>query len=180
MKEFGHVVWLTGCPSSGKSTISDALTKKIKEAHPGLKIQQLDGDIVRGTAFGENTGFSPDDRALHIKRMGELARMFADHGILVLCSFISPDGRIRQHAKDIIGDGRFTEVYVKASKEERMKRDVKGLYAKAKAGKISNLTGFNAPYDEPEQPHVVCDTDAESVMESTRKVFDHLFREKAE
>jgi len=173
--EKGLVVWLTGCPCSGKTTISNGLAKKIKYHYPLLKIQQLDGDVIRNTPIAQGVGFSPEDRALHIKRMGQLAKILADHGVLVIGAFVSPDKKIRNYIKRAIGKQRFVEVYIKASQKARIKRDGKGLYAKAIAGKIPNLTGYNAPYDEPLNPDLVCDTDKESAEKNVEKLFNCIF-----
>ncbi len=173
--EKGMVVWLTGCPSAGKTTIAKALYEKIKETHPFLKMQLLDGDVMRGTPIAEGLGFSPEDRALHIRRMGHLAKMFADHGILVIAAFISPSADIRAEIRELIGRKRYVEVFVNASKTVRLARDVKGLYKKAINGEIENLTGFNAPYDRPISPQVVCHTHREDWEESVKKVYEAIF-----
>jgi len=173
--ENGHVVWLTGCPCAGKTTISKALAEKIQQVYPRLKLQVLDGDVMRGTPMAENVGFSKEDRAKHIRRMGQLAQMFADHGILVIASFVSPEKKIRNEIKKTIGSKRFTEIYVKASKKERIARDVKGMYAKAISGEIDNFTGYNAQYQPPVKPAVICNTDKESVEKSVEKSFHAIF-----
>ena len=173
--ERGLVVWLTGCPCSGKTTISDHLVRKIKKVYPHLKVQQLDGDVIRGTAIAQGIGFSPEDRVLHIRRMGQLAKMLADSGSLVICSFVSPDKKIRNQIKKKIGKKRFIEVYVMADQKTRIKRDKNGLYSKAIKGEISNLTGYNAPYEESDKADLVCDTDKEDEKESAKKLFDYIF-----
>jgi adenylylsulfate kinase len=173
--QFGLVVWLTGCPCSGKTTLSQGLKKKIQGAYPHLKIQVLDGDVIRNTPLAQAVGFSPKDRALHIRRMAHFSKMFADHGVLVIAAFVSPDQKIREDAKKIVGKNRFMEVYVKASQQVRIDRDTKGMYAKAIKGEITNLTGYNAPYEEPKSPDLVCDTDQESVSESVAKLFQRIF-----
>src|SRR5690606_15928480 len=147
------------------------------ESFSRMKVQILDGDVMRNTPMAENIGFSKEDRAAHIRRMGQLAQMFADQGILVIASFVSPDAKVRADIKKAIGKDRFSEIYVKASKKERMDRDVKSMYKKAKEGKIENFTGFNAPYDVPKKPLVTCDTDKETIDESVAKVFRRVFEE---
>jgi adenylylsulfate kinase len=171
----GLVVWLTGCPSSGKTTISNRLTKIIKYHFPFLKVQQLDGDIIRNSPLANDVGFSRNNRRQHIIRMAYLAKMIADHGILVICSFISPENQIRKKAGQIIGKRRFIEVYIEASLKSRCNRDKKRLYQKAKLGFIKNLTGFNAPYDIPQNPSVICHTDKENIKESVQSIFNHIF-----
>ncbi|MFC1748551.1 adenylyl-sulfate kinase [Pseudomonadota bacterium] len=173
--EKGMVVWLTGCPSAGKTTIAKELGKRVSEAHPFLKVQLLDGDVIRNSPMAERIGFSPEDRALHIRRMGQLAKMFADHGILVIAAFVSPNKDVRADIRDEIGKKRFVEVFINASKTVRIARDVKGLYKKAINGEIENLTGFNAPYDRPATAKVICNTHKESVEESTQKVLEAIF-----
>ena len=174
--ETGLVVWLTGCPSAGKTTIGNLLNKKIKKHFPLLKTQLLDGDVMRSSPISRNTGFSPTDRSTHIRKMGYLCKLFADHGILVIASFISPSEKIRRINKKLIGRKRYLEVYVKASKKKRIKRDAKGLYKKAASGQITNLTGFNAPYDKPINPDITCNTDLESKADSVNKVFNRIFK----
>jgi adenylylsulfate kinase len=155
----GVVIWLTGCPASGKTTIAKTLLHTIRAQYPFVKTQLLDGDDMRASPLAQHIGFSPEDRADHIIRMAYLAKMFADHGILVVCAFVSPERRIREKAKAIIGKARFYEIYVKASKRTRMRRDTKGLYKKASKGYLTNLTGYDARYEPPLRPFAVCNTD---------------------
>lgn len=159
----GLVIWLTGCPSSGKTTIACALNEKLREQFPHIKTQILDGDDMRTSPLATGVGFSREDRANHIRRMAYLANMFAAHGVIVICAFVSPDAAIRNEAKRSIGKDRFVEVYVHADKKTRMMRDNKGLYRKAKLGKISNLTGFNAAYQIPKRPDVRCNTGTQTL-----------------
>ncbi|MEK7801730.1 MAG: adenylyl-sulfate kinase, partial [Pseudomonadota bacterium] len=161
--EHGHVIWLTGCPASGKTTIANALLKKIARHYPHVRTQLLDGDVMRSTPMADTVGFTREDRARHILRMAYLAKMFADQGILVVCAFVSPDRAVRAKAKNIIGTERFVEVYVKTSLPIRIKRDKKGLYKKARTGIIQNLTGFNEPYEMPDNPEIVCANDSRAV-----------------
>lgn len=174
----GFVVWLTGCPSSGKTTMCEALTKELKSKYPYLKIQVLDGDHVRTSPLAQKVGFTKMDRAEHIRRMAYLAKLFADHGILVICAFVSPERKIRREAKRIIGKERFMEVYMKASQKIRIQRDVKGMYKKAAKGELVNFTGYNGPYEQPEHPDVICNTDKESIYESLQKILKKLFDSK--
>ncbi len=171
----GLVIWLTGCPCSGKTTIALKFTKKVKRTFPYLKLQVLDGDVMRNTPLSSKLGFSKKDRAEHIRKMGFLAKMFADHGVLVVCAFVSPDEMVRKEIGHMVGKRRFVEIYVKADQKSRIKRDIKGMYQKAIKGEISNFTGYNAPYDEPKNPDLICNTDKESVNESVAKVYQYIF-----
>lgn len=155
----GMVLWLTGCPSSGKTTIAEATNHELHRIFPHVKTQLLDGDTVRNSPLAAHVGFSKNDRAEHILRMAYLAKLFADHGIIVICAFVSPDRSIRKKAKKIVGAHRFFEIYVQATQKTRIKRDTKGLYKQASRGQLSNLTGFNAEYETPLNPDITCDTD---------------------
>lgn len=170
----GLVVWLTGCPSSGKTTLAKALLKELSRRYPHLKTQLLDGDDMRTSPLANNVGFSKKDRADHIRRMGYLAGMFADHGVFVVCAFVSPDRRVRNEVRRMIGKDRFIEVHVHADETIRLARDTKGLYKKAKKGEISNLTGFNAPYENPLTPDVFCDTGKTSVVQCTERMLAYI------
>jgi adenylylsulfate kinase len=173
--EHGLVVWFTGCPSSGKTTLSNALLRIVKERFPHVKTQLLDGDEMRSSPIAQHVGFSKKDRADHIRRMAYMAKMFADHGILVMCAFVSPDRKVRNEAKEIIGKNRFIEIFVKASKKTRMERDTKGLYRQAKLGAVTQLTGYSAPYEPPLQPTIICDTDKQTVAKCTLQISNVLF-----
>ncbi len=166
----GFVVWLTGCPASGKSTIADLLRQRLTGLFPYLRITVLDGDDMRMTPLAKHVGYSKTDRADHIRRMGYLARMFAETGTLVICAFVSPDRSVRKDVRDMVGPDRFLEVYVRASMRTRIARDTKGLYKKASRGLLSNLTGFNAVYEHPIRPDVTCDTDRMSATECVNAV----------
>lgn len=167
----GLIIWLTGCPSSGKTTIAKALEKELHKKLPHLKTQILDGDDIRNSPLASHVGFTKSDRAKHILRMAYLAKLFADHGIIIICAFVSPDRSIRQKAKAIVGPRRFLEIYVRATKKTRMHRDTKGLYKKASQGKLSNLTGFNAKYEIPNDPDIICDTERNTIMNNVEKIF---------
>ncbi len=173
--ERGLVVWLTGWPSSGKTTIAQGILQDIHIHYPHLKTQLLDGDDMRANPLARDVGFSPEDRAAHIIRMAYLAKLFADQGILVVCAFVSPDRRVREQAKKMIGKHRFIEVFVKASKQTCMRRDTKGLYRKAKEGRLHNLTGFNAPYEPPLHPTITCNTDRQSVHRCVERILVAIF-----
>ncbi len=152
----GLVVWLFGLSGSGKSTIVNALERQL--ANEGRLTKILDGDNIR-SRLNSNLGFSDEDRQENIRRVAEVARLFLDTGIITLVSFISPTRALRESARQIVGPQDFLEVYVKASFETCAKRDVKGLYAKAKEGKIKQFTGKDSAFEEPESPDLVLDTE---------------------
>jgi adenylyl-sulfate kinase len=160
----GHgavTVWLTGLPGSGKSTLAHAAATML--ASEGVLAYVLDGDNLR---FGLNAdlGFSPDDRAENIRRAGEVAALLRDAGTVVLASFISPYRRDRDRARGLHPDGAFVEVYVDAPLEVCERRDPKGLYAKARAGAIAELTGLSAPYEKPDDAELHIDTSTDDVQ----------------
>ncbi len=167
----GVTVWLTGLSGSGKSTIAVAAEKALIEL--GCLAYVLDGDNVRH-GLNKNLGFSPEDRTENIRRVGEVAKLFADSGIIVFTSFISPYRADRDAARAIMQDGDFLEVHVAADVETCEARDVKGLYAKARAGEIPEFTGISAPYEAPEHPEMVLDTTTQDVDTSVAQILDHL------
>lgn len=163
----GHksgVFWLTGLSGSGKSTLAIALERKLFEA--GHQVIVLDGDNIRH-GINRDLGFSEADRHENIRRIAEIARLFAAGGYVVISSFISPTRDIRHLAKTIIGAENYLEVFVDASLETCIKRDVKGLYRKAIAGEIPDFTGISSPFEAPEIPDLHLDTNVLSVHEST-------------
>lgn len=155
----GAVLWFTGLSGSGKSTIAKALERKLYE----MKVQTmfLDGDNLRHGLNGD-LGFSAEDRAENVRRVSEVAALGFSHGNVVLASFISPYARDRDFARTIVPDGRFFEIYAKCDLEVLKRRDPKGLYAKALKGEIKNFTGISAPYEAPESPELVIETDVDS------------------
>lgn len=148
----GKVIWFTGLPGSGKSTIANALDEVLNKR--GLKTYILDGDNVR-MGLNKDLGFSPEDRKENIRRISETAKLFADSGTIVLTAFISPYQEDRQQAREIISDLDFSEVFVNTPLEECERRDPKGLYKKARSGEIKDFTGVDAPYEEPQNPQVI-------------------------
>jgi adenylylsulfate kinase len=161
----GHraaVVWLTGLSGSGKSTIAAAVERRLFQR--GCYAQVLDGDNVRNGLNG-NLGFSLEDRRENTRRVAEVARLFAQSGAIVLCSFVSPTREIRAAAGRVIGDD-FLEVFVNTPLELCERRDVKGLYAKARAGEIKNFTGIDSPYEAPQDPFLDLKTADLSVAEA--------------
>jgi len=167
----GAIVWLTGLSGSGKSTIAMAAEQALLGA--GRMAYVLDGDNVRH-GLNSNLGFSPEDRTENIRRIGEVAKLFADAGIIVLTSFISPYRADRDGVREKVEKGEFIEVYVSATLETCEGRDVKGLYAKARAGEIPEFTGISAPYEAPEAPELVLDTNVQSLEESVSCLIEHL------
>lgn len=147
----GCVVWMTGLSGSGKSTIAIGLERRLHDQ--GIFTQVLDGDNVR-TGINNNLGFSEADRTENIRRIAEVAKLFVGNGAVVVCSFVSPTVAIRDQARAIIGAADFIEVFVDTPLEECERRDVKGLYAKARAGEVKHFTGISAPFEAPPHPHV--------------------------
>jgi adenylylsulfate kinase len=167
----GVTVWMTGLSGSGKSTIAVLLEQMLIAR--GRLAYRLDGDNVRH-GLNKNLGFSAEDRAENIRRIGEVARLFTDAGVITIVSFISPYRRDRDAVRAMMNRGDFVEVYVKASVEAAERRDPKGLYKKARAGEIKGFTGIDDPYEEPEKAEVVLETEKQSAEESARQVFRHL------
>lgn len=173
-KKFGHrgcTVWMTGLSGSGKSTLANALDDALWQR--GVRSYVLDGDNIRH-GLNKDLGFSPEDRTENIRRIGEVARLFTDAGIINTTAFISPYRADRDRARGIQKDGDFVEVYVQASVEACEQRDTKGLYAKARAGQIPEFTGISAPYEAPEKPEVTVDTETQSVEESLAVILQYL------
>src|SRR5262249_45229580 len=150
------VIWLTGLSASGKSTIACLLERRLLEI--GKHAYRLDGDNIRH-GLNSNLGFSAEDRAENIRRIGEVAKLFADAGIITLVSFISPYARDRQAVREKLAPKDFIEVFVKVSVDEAERRDPKGLYKKARAGLIRGFTGIDDPYEPPTEPEIVLDTE---------------------
>ncbi len=166
-----RVVWLTGLSGSGKSTIAVRLERWL--FHDGYFPQLLDGDNLRD-GLNQKLGFSIEDRTENNRRVAEVAKLYVNSGIITICSFISPTREMRQLARDIIGEDDYLEVYVKASLDEVEARDVKGLYAKARAGEIKGFTGIDSPFEEPENPTLVVDTETMTPDESAEYVLEQL------
>lgn len=163
------MVWFTGLSGSGKSTIAIALERELHQR--GLLCRILDGDNIR-SGINNNLGFSEADRVENIRRIAEVSKLFVDTGIITIAAFISPSNDIREMAADIIGGDDFVEVYVSTPIEECERRDVKGLYAKARRGEIKNFTGISAPFEAPEHPALTLDTSVLSLEESVHKLLE--------
>jgi adenylylsulfate kinase len=166
----GFTLWFTGLSGAGKTTISGVLETQLRER--GSKLEILDGDIVREN-LSKGLGFSKEDRDINIRRIAFVADLLSRNGVPVITAAISPYKEIRDEARATMGD-RFIEVYVKASVDTCAERDVKGLYAKAFSGEIKEFTGVSDPYEAPENPEVVCDTENESAEESAQKLLAYL------
>ena len=165
----GMMIWFTGLSGSGKSTIAIALERELHRR--GLLCRILDGDNIR-SGINNNLGFSPEDRIENIRRIAEVGRLFVDTGIITLAAFISPTNELRRMAARIIGEDDFFEVYVSTPLEECERRDVKGLYAKARRGEIKEFTGISAPFERPEHPALTLDTSRLSLEESVKQLLD--------
>jgi adenylylsulfate kinase len=169
-RDRGAVIWFTGLSGSGKTTIAHVVEEKLLDA--GVPVEILDGDVVREN-LSKGLGFSKEDRDTNIRRIAFVAHLLQRNGAFVITAAISPYIAIRQEARDMVGDD-FVEVFADAPLEVCESRDVKGLYAKARAGEIKGFTGIDDPYEAPENAEVVCATDKESVEDSAQKVIDKL------
>lgn len=163
----GLMVWFTGLSGSGKSTIAIALERELQKR--GLLCRILDGDNIR-SGINNNLGFSKEDRIENIRRIAEVGKLFVDTGIITIAAFISPNNALREMAANIIGKNDFMEIYVSTPLEECERRDVKGLYAKARRGEIKNFTGISAPFEAPVHPALSIDTSKLSVEESVAEL----------
>jgi len=169
MNDKGFVIWLTGLPASGKTTIARLLEKELKSK--GYKVESMDGDEVRKW-LSPTEGFTPEDRARHLRRVMYVSHLLARNGVIVIASFVSPYRKVREEARKLIGD--FIEVYVKCSLETVMKRDPKGLYRRALKGEIKHMTGIDDPYEEPENPEVIVDTEKLTPEECMKKILEKV------
>lgn len=169
LKQRSVMIWFTGLSGSGKSTIAIALERELHKR--GLLCRILDGDNIR-SGINNNLGFTEADRIENIRRIAEVSKLFVDTGIITIAAFISPSNDIREMAANIIGKDDFLEVYVSTPIEECERRDVKGLYAKARRGEIKNFTGISAPFEAPVHPALTLDTSALSLEESVNKLLE--------
>ncbi len=165
----GLTLWLTGLPGSGKTTLARILEKELKSR--GAKVEVFDGDEVRKN-LSSDLGFSKQDRELHAKRVAYVSKLLSRNGVVAIVALISPYRAFREHARNEIAD--FIEVYVKCSLETCSRRDPKGLYRKARAGEISDLTGLQDPYEEPLKPEVLVDTENTSPEKSVDMILSRL------
>jgi len=169
------VLWFTGLPSSGKSTIAHELEFIFNKR--GIHTYVLDGDNVRH-GLNKDLGFTTEDRKENIRRIGEVAKLFVDAGILTITAFISPFIEDRKFARSLVGEGEFIEIYTKCSLSVCEKRDPKGLYKKAIAGEIKDFTGISHPYEEPSSPEILLETDRLSIEECINKILTYLQEHK--
>lgn len=169
LKQHSVMIWFTGLSGSGKSTIAIALERELQKR--GLLCRILDGDNIR-SGINNNLGFSAEDRIENIRRIAEIGKLFVDTGIITIAAFISPNNDIREMTANIIGKEDFMEIYVSTPIEECERRDVKGLYAKARKGEIKNFTGISAPFEAPQHPALSLDTSKLSVEESVNKLLE--------
>lgn len=174
-KHHSFVIWFTGLSGAGKSTLAKLTENKLHEK--GFNIYSLDGDNVRH-GLNSDLGFSAEDRKENIRRIAEVAKLLVDSGTIVTCSFISPYESERDFARSIVEKDEFVEVYVKASVEVCEKRDVKGLYKKAREGIIKNFTGISDPYEEPKKAEIVVNTGELTEEESVEKIIKYLEEKK--
>ena len=164
----GLVVWMYGLSGSGKSTLANLLERKLHDEGKFIKV--LDGDNIR-SGLNNNLGFTNEDRAENIRRVSEVAKLFADSGIITLTSFITPVESLRANAREIIGDDDLLEVYVKASFDACAERDPKGLYAKVKAGEVKNFTGKDSAFEEPEHADIIIETESQTEAKSLETLY---------
>lgn len=167
----GCVIWITGLSGSGKSTIATLLEEKL--IRNGSLAYVLDGDNVRH-GLNRDLGFSAEDRGENIRRIGEISALFAQAGLIVICSFISPYASGRQGAREASGDSKFIEVFLDTPLSECEKRDPKGLYKKVRAGEISNFTGVDAPYEQPVSAELALKTHQMTPVECSERIFSYL------
>ena len=164
------VLWFTGLSGSGKSTIADQVEKEL--ARKKVDVERLDGDQIRSLFPG--TGFTREERDNHLKRIGYIAALLEKHGVTVIASFVSPYADSRLHIRKLCRN--FVEVYVSTPLEECERRDVKGLYKKARKGELKNFTGIDDPYETPQKPEIILDTTAMTVKQAAGMVLDYLSR----
>ncbi len=167
----GVMLWFTGLSGSGKSTVAIALERELQKR--GLLCRILDGDNIR-SGINANLGFSEEDRRENIRRVAEVSKLFVDTGIITIAAFVSPTEDLRQLAEQIIGKEDFKEIYISTPLAECERRDVKGLYARARRGEVKNFTGISAPFEAPQHPALSLDTSVLSLEESVRKLLDLL------
>lgn len=170
----GHnsfLIWFTGLSGSGKSTIANVVEQKLFQQ--GIKTYTLDGDNIR-KGINNDLTFSPEDRTENIRRIAETANLMVEAGLVVLAAFVSPYKKDRENIKSIVKDVNFVEVYINTSLEECERRDVKGLYKKARSGEIKNMTGISAPYEAPENPEIEILTENESVEAAVNRIVNFI------
>jgi len=169
MEHKGFTLWFTGLACSGKSVLADAVAEELRKR--GMKVERLDGDIVR-KSLTRDLGYSDEDRRMNIERVTFVAKLLTRNGVAVLASFISPFNDIREYSRKEIGE--YILVYVKCSLEVCEERDIKGMYAKARAGKIKEFTGIDSPFEVPDSADIIVETDKQTVEESKQIIIEAL------
>lgn len=169
------ILWITGLSGSGKSTLANALECRMHEV--GIHTYLLDGDNVRH-GLNKDLGFSPEERRENIRRIAEVAKLFVDAGIMVITAFISPYREDRQMARQLVEREEFIEIYAKCPLDICEKRDPKGLYKRARSGKIPEFTGITAPYEEPENPEIIIETNKNTIEDSVDQIIMYLLKQK--
>lgn len=167
----GITIWFTGLSGSGKSTVAIALESLLSSR--GFLCRILDGDNIRA-GLNSNLGFSEADRNENIRRIAEVCKLFTETGIITIAAFVSPTNDLRRMARDIVGEDDFVEVYMSTPLEECERRDVKGLYVRARRGEVKNFTGISAPFDIPEHPTLSIDTTDSRPEECAQLIFNHI------
>ncbi|MDO4211105.1 MAG: adenylyl-sulfate kinase [Bacteroidales bacterium] len=167
----GVLLWMTGLSGSGKSTVAIALERELHSR--GRLVRLLDGDNVR-TGINRGLGFSEEDRRENIRRIAEVSKLFVETGVITIACFVSPTRDLREMARDIVGADDFREIYISTPLEECERRDVKGLYARARRGEVKNFTGISAPFEAPEHPALSLDTSVLAVEESVKRIVELL------
>ncbi len=165
------LLWFTGLSGSGKSTIANVVEQELHKQ--GVKTYTLDGDNIR-KGINNDLTFSPEDRTENIRRIAETANLMVDAGLVVLAAFVSPYKKDRENIRSIVKDVNFVEIFINTSVEECERRDVKGLYKKARAGEIKNMTGISAPYEAPENPEIEIKTEDLTVEQAVEKIIMHI------
>ena len=173
LRQHGLMVWFTGLSGSGKSTIAMGVERELHKR--GILCRILDGDNIR-SGINSNLGFSAEDRMENIRRIAEIGKLFVHTGIVTLACFVSPTNDVRRLARNIIGENDFKEVFVSTPLEECERRDVKGLYARARRGEVKDFTGISAPFEVPENPTLEIDTSRLSLEESVKRVVELIMK----
>lgn len=172
----GHrsfLLWFTGLSGSGKSTLANLV--EIELHKKGIATYSLDGDNIR-QGINKDLSFAPEDRTENIRRIAEISKLMLDAGVLTLAAFVSPYIKDRAEIKSIVGDANVIEIYINTSLDECERRDVKGLYKKARAGEIKNMTGISAPYEAPENPDLEIQTDHQTIEASVQAIIDFIIQ----
>ena len=170
-KHKSFLIWFTGLSGSGKSTIANIVEQELYKLN--VKTYTLDGDNIR-KGINSDLTFAPEDRTENIRRIAEISNLMVDAGVVVLAAFVSPYKKDRVNIKNIVKDDNFVEVYINTSVEECERRDVKGLYKKARTGEIKNMTGISAPYEAPENPDIEIKTEEKSVEQAVHDIMNYI------